>query len=200
MCFCIAASLVCCAAYCLTCGSLRASHTLHSELLSDVLHLPVQSQKIDARWLLQAFTQVSGEDSVEQRSKHINWKYWFLQVAGQHCCALRELHIVLYNKQANMIENQLKSDFIPFQQHQTILTVSHVGSGYASGWWRAAQTFTQLVKESFGHIEHHHFDQLHHACFQPSCVPADNSLLPYSGTSVSHEYLIWSFLHKQITM
>ncbi|XP_067233866.1 ATP-binding cassette sub-family C member 2 isoform X1 [Chanodichthys erythropterus] len=51
------ALLVCCSAYCLTCGSLRASHTLHSELLSDVLHLPVQSQKIDARWLLQAFTQ-----------------------------------------------------------------------------------------------------------------------------------------------
>ncbi|XP_067291499.1 ATP-binding cassette sub-family C member 2 [Pseudorasbora parva] len=51
------ALLVCCAAYCLTCGSLRASHMLHSELLSDVLHLPVHSQKIDDRWLLQAFTQ-----------------------------------------------------------------------------------------------------------------------------------------------
>lgn len=51
------AFLVCCAAYCLTCGSLRASRTLQTELLSDVLHLPVHSQKTNTRKLLQAFTQ-----------------------------------------------------------------------------------------------------------------------------------------------
>ncbi|XP_052451486.1 multidrug resistance-associated protein 1 [Carassius gibelio] len=48
------AFLVCCAAYCLTC--LRASHTLHSKLLSDVLHMPMHSQT-DMTRLLQAFTQ-----------------------------------------------------------------------------------------------------------------------------------------------
>ncbi|XP_042608058.1 multidrug resistance-associated protein 1-like isoform X1 [Cyprinus carpio] len=51
------AFLVCCAAYCLTCASLRASHILHSKLLSDVLHMPMHSQKTDMRQLLQAFTQ-----------------------------------------------------------------------------------------------------------------------------------------------
>ncbi|XP_073796818.1 multidrug resistance-associated protein 1 isoform X3 [Danio rerio] len=51
------AFLVCCAAYCLTCGSLKASRTLHTELLSDVLHLPVHSQKMNTRKLMQALTQ-----------------------------------------------------------------------------------------------------------------------------------------------
>lgn len=52
------ALLVCCAAYCQTCGSLRASDALHSELLSDVLHLPVlTAQTIDRRRLLQTFTR-----------------------------------------------------------------------------------------------------------------------------------------------
>ncbi|KTF90558.1 hypothetical protein cypCar_00025537 [Cyprinus carpio] len=56
------AFLVCCAAYCLTCASLRASHILHSKLLSDVLHMPMHSQKTDMRQLLQAFTQVIDEE------------------------------------------------------------------------------------------------------------------------------------------
>ncbi|XP_056594524.1 ATP-binding cassette sub-family C member 2 [Triplophysa dalaica] len=50
--------LVCCAAYCQSCGSLRSSDALHSELLSDVLHLPVRvDQMIDLRKLLQTFTR-----------------------------------------------------------------------------------------------------------------------------------------------
>ncbi|KAI7792558.1 putative multidrug resistance-associated protein 1-like [Triplophysa rosa] len=50
--------LVCCAAYCQSCGSLRASDALHSELLSDVLHLPVRvDQTIDLKKLLQTFTR-----------------------------------------------------------------------------------------------------------------------------------------------
>ncbi|KAG1943928.1 multidrug resistance-associated protein 1 isoform X2 [Pimephales promelas] len=65
------ALLVCCAAYCLTCGSLRASHTLHSELLSDVFHLPVHSQKTDARWSLQSFTQ-DMQVVDEELAKHLH--------------------------------------------------------------------------------------------------------------------------------
>ncbi|XDV47558.1 hypothetical protein PO909_017158, partial [Leuciscus waleckii] len=65
------ALLVCCAAYCLTCGSLRASHTLHSELLSDVLHLPVHSQKTDAGWSLQSFTQ-DMQVVDEELAKHLH--------------------------------------------------------------------------------------------------------------------------------
>lgn len=71
---------------------------------------------------------------------------------------------------------------------------SHIGLGYASGWWRTGQTFAQLVEESFGHIEHHHFDHLHHASFQPSYVPADNALPLYSGTLIFHECLTWKFV------
>lgn len=59
-CICVLVLLVCCAAYCQSCGSLRASDALHSELLSDVLHLPVRvDQTIDLRKLLQTFTRVN---------------------------------------------------------------------------------------------------------------------------------------------
>lgn len=60
VCICVLALLVCCAAYCQTCGSLRASDALHSELLSDALHLPVcVDQMIDLKSLLQTFTKVN---------------------------------------------------------------------------------------------------------------------------------------------
>ncbi|XP_051970780.1 multidrug resistance-associated protein 1 [Xyrauchen texanus] len=52
------AMLVCCSAYCQTRGSLRASDSLHSELLSDILHLPVHTaQTTDTKHLLHTFTQ-----------------------------------------------------------------------------------------------------------------------------------------------
>ncbi|KAL1248595.1 hypothetical protein QQF64_021913 [Cirrhinus molitorella] len=51
------AFLVCCAAFSVTCASLRASYKLHSKLLSDVLHMPVHFQEKNTTRLLQAFTQ-----------------------------------------------------------------------------------------------------------------------------------------------
>uniref|UniRef100_A0AAR2IYV1 ATP-binding cassette, sub-family C (CFTR/MRP), member 13 n=1 Tax=Pygocentrus nattereri TaxID=42514 RepID=A0AAR2IYV1_PYGNA len=52
------ALLVCWAAYCLNCGSLRASQSLQCELLSSVLHLPLSVHlTIDPPHLLRTFTQ-----------------------------------------------------------------------------------------------------------------------------------------------
>ncbi|KAL7835428.1 hypothetical protein SRHO_G00277750 [Serrasalmus rhombeus] len=54
------ALLVCWAAYCLNCGSLRASQSLQCELLSSVLHLPLSVHlTIDPPHLLRTFTQHS---------------------------------------------------------------------------------------------------------------------------------------------
>ncbi|XP_050954832.1 multidrug resistance-associated protein 1 [Labeo rohita] len=74
------AFFVCCAAYCLTCASLRASHKLHSKLLSDVLHMPVHFQKTKTRRLLQAFTQ-DMQVIDEELPKHLHsWLRSFLDV------------------------------------------------------------------------------------------------------------------------
>ncbi|KAI4894142.1 hypothetical protein NFI96_011311, partial [Prochilodus magdalenae] len=52
------ALLVCWAAYCLKCGSLKASQSLQCELLSSVLHLPLSvHQTTDPGHLLHTFTQ-----------------------------------------------------------------------------------------------------------------------------------------------
>ncbi|XP_030623421.1 canalicular multispecific organic anion transporter 2 [Chanos chanos] len=52
------AVLVCCAAFCLTRGSLRASASLHAQLLDNVLHLPLTVfYKTDPTFLLHSLTE-----------------------------------------------------------------------------------------------------------------------------------------------